>query len=70
MGLEPGHLFYKTVTRSMPEGVEGLPRHIREYTEANYHDYFTAPTEWREPNVSSYEVYEREMEPQPFKDGV
>lgn len=70
MGQMPGHLFYKTVTRRMAEGVEGLPQHIREYTEANFPDYFTAPTEWQEPNVSSYEVYEREMEPQPFKDGV
>lgn len=70
MGLQPGHLFYKTVTRRMEEGVEGLPQHIREYTEANFPDYFTAPTEWQEPNVSSYEVYEREMDPQPFKDGV
>ena len=64
MGQRPGHLFYKTVTRRMSEGVEGLPRHIREYTAAHYPDYFTADTEWREPNVSSYEVYEREMKPQ------
>ena len=64
MGRRPGHLFYKTVTRRMPEGVEALPAPIREYTEAHYPDYFTAPTEWREPNVSSYEIYEREMEPQ------
>lgn len=70
MGQQPGHLFYKTVTRRMAEGVDGLPGHIKEYTEANFPDYFTAPTEWQEPNVSSYEVYEREMDPQPFKDGV
>jgi len=70
MAQMPGHLFYKTVTRRMPEGVEGLPPHILEYTQAKYPDYLTAPTEWQEPNVSSYEVYEREMEPQPFKDGV
>ena len=70
MGMRPGHLFYKTVTRSMPEGVDGLPQHIKNYTEENYPDYLVAPTEWKEPNVSSYEVYEREMEPQPFKEGV
>jgi hypothetical protein len=64
MGQRPGHLFYKTVTRRMHEGVEALPAHIRAYTDANFPDYFTAPTEWREPNVSSYEIYEREMEPQ------
>lgn len=70
MGQEPGHLFYKTVTRRIPEGISGLPDHIRDYTAKNYPDYFIAPTEWSEPNVSSYEVYEREMRPQPFKGGV
>ena len=65
MGERSGHLVYKTVTRRMKEGVEGLPAHIREYTAAHYPDYFTAPTEWQEPNVSSYEVYAREREPQP-----
>ncbi len=70
MGQRPGHLFYKTVTRRMPEGVEALPAHIRAYTEANFPDYFTAPTTWREPNVSSYEVYEREVQPQPVRDGT
>ena len=69
MGRKPGHLFYKTVTRRMHEGVEALPAPIRAYTEAHFPDYFAAPTEWQEPNVSSYEVYEREMEPQPFKNG-
>jgi hypothetical protein len=69
MGQRPGHLFYKTVTRRMHEGVEALPPHILEYTEANYPDYLSAPTEWAEPNVSSYEVYEREVEPQPVKGG-
>lgn len=69
MGQTPGHLFYKTITRRMGEGVEGLPPHIREFTAAHYPDYFTAPTEWQEPNVSSYEVYEREMEPQPVRGG-
>jgi len=63
MGRKSGHLFYKTVTRKMVEGVEGLPQHVRDYTEANFPDYLTAPTEWKEPNVSSYEVYEREMLP-------
>ncbi|MEM1152095.1 MAG: DUF1838 family protein [Pseudomonadota bacterium] len=67
MGQTPGHLFYKTVTRRMKEGVEGLPPHILEYTKANFPDYLAAPSEWQEPNVSSYEVYEREMKPQPPK---
>lgn len=70
MGQAPGHLFYKTITRRMEEGVEGLPQHIREYTAAHYPEYFTAPTEWKEPNVSSYEVYERENEPQPSGSGT
>lgn len=67
MGQTPGHLVYKTVTRRMREGVEGLPEHIRAYTEAHYPDYFTAPTEWQEPNVSSYEVYAREHQPRAAK---
>jgi hypothetical protein len=67
MGQAPGHLFYKTITRKMEEGVEGLPGHIREYTEEHYPDYFSAPTIWKEPNVSSYEVYQTERKPVPFK---
>lgn len=68
MGQHSGHLFYKTVTRKMPEGVSNLPSHIYDYTKENFPDYFNAPTEWKIPNVSSYEVYEREMKPQPFRE--
>lgn len=70
MGQAPGHLFYKTVTRRMEEGIDGLPDHIRQYTEKNYPDYFSAPKIWKEPNVSSYEVYKKERQPQPFKPEV
>ena len=51
----------------MSEGVESLPPHVYAYTKENFPDYFKAPTEWKVPNVSSYEVYAREMKPQPFK---
>ena len=67
MGQRSGHLFYKTITRKMTEGVESLPPHIYDYTRKKFPDYFKAPTEWRIPNVSSYEVYAREMKPQSFK---
>ena len=44
-------------------GLQELPAHIRAYAETHYPDFLHAPTEWQEPNVTSYEVYARDNEP-------
>ena len=68
MGPREGHLFYRSFTKSL-NGIEELPRHILDYTEKNYPVYLEAPTEWVEPNVTSFEVYKRDATPKPFPDG-
>ena len=67
MGNEPGHLFYRSHYRKLPGGIDELPEHIRSYTEKMYPDYLTAPTEWTEPNLTSFETYARDQKPAPVK---
>jgi len=62
MGQSPGHLFYRSHTLKLTR-VEELPRDILEYTEKNYPKYLTAPTEWKEPNVSSFEMFAKDRKP-------
>jgi len=63
LGPKPGHLFYRSHYRKVPEGIEGLPAHLLEYTQANFPDYLTAPTKWVEPNMTSFETYARDQQP-------
>ena len=49
------------------DGVEQLPRHILDYTEKNFPEYLTAPTEWVEPNMTTWETYAVERTPVPAK---
>lgn len=62
MGGKPGHLFYRSFTKSL-NSYEELPQDIRDYTEKNYPIYTQAPAEWVEPNVTSFEVYKLENKP-------
>ena len=62
MGQKPGHLFYRSHTLKL-ERVEDLPRDILAYTEKRFPKYLTAPTEWRAPNVSSFEMFARDRKP-------
>ncbi len=64
MGQSEGHLFYRSHTLKLT-GVEELPRDILEYTEKNYPKYLTVPTEWKEPNVSSFEMFAKDRKPKP-----
>ena len=63
MGQRPGHLFYRGHYRKIPGGVEALPAHLLEYTQANFPDYLKAPSEWIEPNLTSFETYARDQQP-------
>ena len=65
MGQEPGHLFYRSHYRKLPDGLDQLPEHLRAYTEKHYPDYLTAPEQWTEPNFTSFETYARDQQPAP-----
>jgi hypothetical protein len=62
LGQREGHLFYRSHTLKL-DRVEDLPPDILAYTEKRWPKYLSAPTEWVEPNVSSYEVYARDHRP-------
>ena len=64
MGQRPGHLFYRSHTLKLGR-VEDLPRDILAYTEKRFPKYLTAPREWIQPNVSSFEMYARDRKPLP-----
>jgi hypothetical protein len=65
MGQRPGHLFYRGHYRKIMTGIDGLPAPIRSYTERRYPAYLAAPTEWVEPNLTSFETYARDQKPRP-----
>jgi len=65
MGQREGHLFYRSHYRKLPGGIAELPETIRAYTEQHYPDYLVAPTEWTEPNLTSFETYARDQQPAP-----
>jgi hypothetical protein len=65
MGQRAGHLFYRGHYRKIMPGIDGLPAAIRSYTERRYPAYLTAPTEWVEPNLTSFETYARDQNPRP-----
>jgi hypothetical protein len=67
MGQAPGHLVYKTTTRKLKNGVDGLPRNVRDYTARKLPKYLEPLREWTGPNVSSFEVYARDRKPAPQK---
>ena len=64
MGQRQGHLFYRSHTLKLSR-VEDLPKDILAYTEKRFPKYLTAPREWVEPNVSSFEMYARDRKPLP-----
>lgn len=63
MGQRPGHLFYRSHYRKLPGGISQLPATLREYTEQHYPAWLTAPSEWTEPNLTSFETYARDQQP-------
>ena len=47
------------------DGVENLPPEVLAYTEKHYPQYLEAPTEWQEPNLTTWETYAAERTPVP-----
>lgn len=66
MGNKPGHLFYRSHTKSLGSTDE-LPADIRAYTAKHFPKFLEAPEKWVEPNVTSFEVYKLENKPKPPK---
>jgi hypothetical protein len=66
MAGTPGGIFGVTNVFSL-DGVEQLPPHILAYTEKNFPEYLSAPTEWTEPNMATWETYAKERTPLPAK---
>ena len=46
MGNRLGHMVYHSQSFKMMDGVAGLPKYIREYTEKHYPEYLEAPKVW------------------------
>jgi hypothetical protein len=68
MDNRPGGIFGVTNVFSL-DGVEQLPPHVLAYTEKNYPKWLTAPTEWEEPNMATWETFAAERTPAPVKEG-
>ncbi|MEQ8507527.1 MAG: DUF1838 family protein [Rhodospirillaceae bacterium] len=47
MGNRAGHMVYHSQSFKFMNGVEGLPKYIRDYTAKNYPKYLEAPKEWK-----------------------
>jgi hypothetical protein len=62
----PGGIFGVTNVFSL-DSVDQLPPHILAYAEKNYPKFLTAPTEWEEPNMATWETYAKERTPLPAK---
>lgn len=65
MGQAPGHCLYSVMAASIHSLEEAPDQRIIEYIAKNYPQYLDAPTEWKEPSLSSLEWYAREQEPVP-----
>ena len=66
MDNRPGGIVGITNVFSL-DGTADLPPHILAYAEKNYPKYLHAPTEWVEPNMTTWETYARQRTPAPAK---
>jgi hypothetical protein len=66
MGQAPGHIWYQTY-QGAEDSFDALPvdRKIKDYVAKNFPLYLDAPTEWKEPSLSSIENFAREQKPAP-----
>lgn len=60
----PGHLMYRAVTFKLAS-LDELPADLRKYAEDNYPQFLTAPTQWTNETISSFDVYKKLRKPQP-----
>lgn len=61
MGERPGHLVYHAEGRKVPGGFDGLPAFVKERVERDAPTYRSAPTEFSEPNATSWTEYRKRL---------
>jgi len=66
MDNRPGGIFGVTNVFSL-DSVEQLPAHVLAYTKKHYPKWLTAPTEWVEPNMATWETFAAERTPAPVR---
>jgi len=59
MGDKVGNLVFVCRGRKLPGGYADLPLTIREYVEAKHPEYSSAPTEFLEPNETSWTYFKK-----------
>ena len=64
MDNRPGGIVGITNVFSL-DSTDDLPPVVLAYAEKNFPDYLTAPTEWTEPNMATWETFARERTPAP-----
>jgi hypothetical protein len=59
MGSRAGHLLYHGRSYKALNGAEDLPANVRAHVEAHYAKYLEPPSEWREPNETSWTYFKK-----------
>lgn len=59
MGDKPGNLIFVCRGMKLNNGFAGLPEKLKTYVEKNHPEYKTAPTEWTEPNETSWTYFKK-----------
>ena len=66
MGQSEGHVLYNCIMGCY-DNMDILSPKIRAYAEKHHPKYFSAPTKWEDPSLSSLERYALEQKPAPQK---
>lgn len=67
MGDRPGNLVFVCRGTKLEGGFDKLPKHIQDYVMANKPEFASAPTEWTEPNETSWTFFKKLLESGEFK---
>lgn len=59
MGDRPGHLLFVCRGHKLPGGFKDMPEHIKEYVMKNKPEFASPPTEWSEPNETSWTYFRK-----------
>ena len=62
MGDRPGNLLFVCRGMKLKKGFAGLPKHIKEYVKANKPEFMAPPSEWTEPNETSWTYFKKLMD--------
>jgi hypothetical protein len=62
MADRPGHLVYHGRSVKLEDGIDELPPRLRRYIEENLPSYLAAPTEFEEPNETSWTYFKKVLD--------